>query len=82
MKKTKFLLLVFGLLSVTCFGQEDTIRFKTNYTPLPNISYSPDTRLVLGALLLVQFKPGQAGQETRASNALLSTAFSLMSRAV
>ncbi|MCY2688567.1 BamA/TamA family outer membrane protein [Salinimicrobium sp. TH3] len=76
MKKAKFLLLVFSLMSIICFGQEDTIRFKTTYTPLPNISYSPDTRLVLGALLLVQFKPGQAGPETRASNALLSTAFS------
>lgn len=76
MKKTCFLLLTFGLLYINSFGQEDTLQFRTTYTPLPNISYSPDTRLVLGALVLAQFKPGKAGPETRASNAMLSAAFS------
>ena len=69
-------LLIFGLLSFSSFAQEDSLQFRTTYTPLPNISYSPDTRLVLGALVLAQFKPGEAGPETRASNALLSAAFS------
>lgn len=76
MKKGRFLLLTILLLSLNSFGQEDTIHFKTTYTPLPNISYSPDTRLVLGGLVLAQFKPAGAGLETRASNALVSAAFS------
>lgn len=80
MRNKIIFLLVVGLLPILSFGQEDSTQFRTRYIPLPVISYSPDTQLVLGALVLVQFKPGDAGEETRASNLMLSTAFSFKSQ--
>ncbi len=56
-------------------AQSDTVDYKTRLIPLPNIGYSPDTRLVLGVFGLLQFKPGHAGTETRPSNAMASFAY-------
>lgn len=54
--------------------QADTTAYKTHFTPLPNIGYSPDTRLVLGALVLAQFKLKKAETDTRPSNIMASAA--------
>lgn len=51
--------------------------YKTKYTPLPYVAYSPDTRLMFGGFVIKQFKPGGAGEETRPSNIQLNAAYTL-----
>lgn len=78
MKNVNSILLTILLSTVlTLQAQEsaDTTAYKTKITPLPNIGYSPDTKLVLGAFMLAQFKPKRAGEETRPSNLMASAAF-------
>ncbi len=82
MKKKICFLLWLGLLPVLCFSQEEPAEFKTRYIPLPVVGYSPDTDLVLGALVLVQFKPMDAGEDTRPSNLMLSTSFSFKKQTI
>jgi outer membrane protein assembly factor BamA len=55
----------------------DTSSYKTRILPLPNIGYSPDTKLVVGAFALMQFKPKKAGGDTRSSNIMASFAYTL-----
>lgn len=76
MRNKLYFLLLLILWPAFCHGQEEPDEFRTRYIPLPVVGYSPDTELVLGALVLVQFKPGNAGEDTRASNLMLSTSFS------
>jgi outer membrane protein assembly factor BamA len=49
--------------------------YKTRYTPLPFVAYSPDTRLMFGGFVLKQFKPNDAGEETRPSNIQLNATY-------
>ncbi|AKA34286.1 BamA/TamA family outer membrane protein [Flagellimonas lutaonensis] len=49
--------------------------YKTKYTPLPFVAYSPDTRLMFGGFVLKQFKPMGAGEETRPSNIQLNATY-------
>lgn len=58
-------------------AQQDSTAYKTKYTPLPFVAYSPDTRLMFGGLVLRQFKPGRAGSETRPSNIQLTATYTL-----
>lgn len=44
---------------------------------LPFASYTPETSLMLGGLFVLQFKPGEAGTNTRSSQLLLSGIYTL-----
>ena len=70
-----FVLLLFIVVNVHAQKSTDTIAYKTKFTPLPNIGYSPDSKLILGTFVMVQFKPKKAGIETRPSNLMASAAF-------
>ena len=65
------------LASFLVQAQQDSAAYKTKYTPLPFIAYSPDTRLMFGGLVLRQFKPSRAGSETRPSNIQLTATYTL-----
>ncbi|WP_273273338.1 BamA/TamA family outer membrane protein [Maribacter polysiphoniae] len=69
------ILLLSVVLTVDAQVSTDSTVYKTKITPLPNIGYSPDTRLVLGAFMLAQFKPKKSDLETRPSNLMASAAF-------
>ncbi|HKI47078.1 MAG TPA: hypothetical protein VKA08_17240, partial [Balneolales bacterium] len=51
--------------------------YRAHITILPDVSYSPETRLVLGGVLVYQFKPAHSGDNTRSSNLILNTAYTL-----
>ena len=51
--------------------------YVNKFIPLPFASYSPETRLMFGGLLIYQFKPYGAGHETRASQILTSAIYTL-----
>jgi outer membrane protein assembly factor BamA len=64
-------------ISFLVHAQQDSTTYKTKYTPLPFIAYSPDTRLMFGGLVLRQFKPRRASSETRPSNIQLTATYTL-----
>jgi hypothetical protein len=51
--------------------------YKAHVTILPNVSYSPETRLVLGGVLMYQFKPSHSSGNTRSSNLILNATYTL-----
>lgn len=51
--------------------------YVNKFVPLPFASYSPETRLMFGGLLIYQFKPTGAGRETRSSQILSSVIYSI-----
>jgi len=56
--------------SLRCADAIVATGYKAKFTPFPFIAYSPDTRLMIGAFLLKQFKPyngkrDSQGTETR-----------------
>ncbi len=59
------------------FGQEPDYRYDTNKVILPFLSYTPETSLMFGGLTMIQFKPGDASPETRASQVIFSGIYSL-----
>gem|GEM_PF-6060252 len=52
-------------------------QYKDHSTFLPDISYSPETRLELGGVLLYQFKLPHSGEETRSSNLYLAATYTI-----
>ncbi len=71
------LCLVFGLKINAQVSDSITSNYKTKYTPLPFVAYSPDTRLMFGGFVIGQFKPNHAGDETRPSNIQLTATYTL-----
>ena len=59
----------------TVTNQDST--YKDKYLILPAISISPETSLMLGGVVIRQFKPKLAGTETRSSTMLLSAIYTL-----
>lgn len=51
--------------------------YKNKYLILPAISASPETSLMLGGVVIRQFKPRNAGVDTRSSNMLVSAIYTL-----
>ncbi len=58
------------------FKEQDST-YKNKYLILPAISVSPETSLMLGGVLIWQFKPQKAGWDTRSSNLLISAIYTL-----
>lgn len=69
------LLLAVGTLLQAQETPETTYQAKT--VVLPFASYTPETRLMFGGMLMHQFKPRSAGAETRASQLLTSAFYTL-----
>ena len=77
--------MVWGLFLCLYMNAQDSIpapktditssSYKTKYTPLPFVAYSPDTRLMFGGFVLKQFKPNGAGEKTRPSNIQLNATY-------
>jgi len=57
--------------------ESDSIPYRNKAVVLPFASYTPETRLMFGAMLNYQFKPRGAGPETRASQVLFSGIYTL-----
>ena len=58
-------------------GESGRNDYQPHVTILPNVSYSPETRLVLGGALMYQFKTVQSGVATRSSNFVFNTVYTL-----
>lgn len=73
-----YLILIGILFHFPLKAQDETDSvYKNQFIPLPFASYSPETRLMFGGLLVYQFKPKNAHHETRASQILTSAIYTL-----
>ncbi|MEK6481027.1 BamA/TamA family outer membrane protein [Catalinimonas sp. 4WD22] len=74
--KTVIILTLIGITPL--FAQEAGVeKYHSKTVVLPFASYTPETRLMFGGLLMYQFKPRAAGIETRASQILSSGIYTL-----
>lgn len=62
--------------AISQFAEPDSV-YRNKYLVLPAISVSPETSLMLGGVLIRQFKPRNAGRDTRSSNMLISAIYTL-----
>lgn len=71
--------LVLALLAASPISAQETPDepYRNRVVPLPFASYTPETRLMFGGLVMYQFKPRSAGSETRASQILSSGIYTL-----
>ncbi len=78
------LFLIFLILLQPIFAQQQEHEepYQTNTVLLPFFSYMPETSLVFGGLMMTQFKPKTAGPETRASQVIFSSAYTLNNQLV
>lgn len=74
-----WLALIFLSLGITssAFGQQHDEPYQSNTVVLPFLSYMPETSLMFGGLMMTQFKPKNAGLETRASQVIFSSVYTL-----
>jgi len=70
------LILSHPLYAYQSFTGEDST-YRSKYLVLPAIATSPETSLMLGGVLIRQFKPKNAGSETRSSTMLVSAIYTL-----
>lgn len=74
----KFLLFILLLITVQpVSGQQNEEPYQSNTVLLPFLSYSPETSLMMGGLVMTQFKPKTAGRDTRTSQLIFSTVYTL-----
>jgi len=73
-KRTLFLLALFVGLTLNAQDARES-NYDNKTVILPFASYTPETRLMVGGLLMHQFKPASAGPDTRASQMIFSTIY-------
>ena len=77
MRQLFILLILFGAFYEIVFGQavKEDSSYKNKYLVLPVIASSPESSIMLGGVVIRQFKPSGAGPGTRSSNLLISAIY-------
>ncbi|MCH8487693.1 MAG: outer membrane protein assembly factor [Candidatus Cyclonatronum sp.] len=71
-----------GMSGLLFQAEAEPDAYRNSIVPVPAVAYTPETGLMLGAVVFYQFKPAGAGDETRASQLFATGIYTLKSQII